>query len=146
MDNTMDKINNDIDALIQINMIKDLSITRNTNKAGSDALGGIESEMKIKGILNLHFEECKQEQCICKNLEELYDCTQHKFLTPTDELHNESIFVNHYNKKLFEEAISKFNESPNIRISFSFYLFSVMKNIHAALHELNIASKKKPSI
>ena len=57
----MDKINNDIDALIQINMIKDLSITRNTNKAGSDALGGIESEMKIKGILNLHFEECKQE-------------------------------------------------------------------------------------
>jgi hypothetical protein len=73
----MDKINNDIDALIQINMIKDLSITRNTNKAGSDALGGIESEMKIKGILNLHFEECKQEQCICKNLEELYDCTQH---------------------------------------------------------------------
>jgi dolichyl-phosphate-mannose--protein O-mannosyl transferase len=61
MDNTMDKINNDIDALIQINMIKDLSISRNTNGAGSDALGGIESEMKIKGILNLHFEECKQE-------------------------------------------------------------------------------------
>jgi hypothetical protein len=61
MDNTIDKINNDIDALIQINMIKDLSISRNTNKAGSDALGGIESEMKIKGILNLHFEECKQE-------------------------------------------------------------------------------------
>jgi dolichyl-phosphate-mannose--protein O-mannosyl transferase len=59
MDNTMDKINNDIDALIQINMIKDLSISRNTNTAGSDVLGGIESEMKIKGILNLHFEECK---------------------------------------------------------------------------------------
>jgi hypothetical protein len=54
--------------------------------------------------------------------------------------------VNHYNKKLFEEAISKFNESPNLRISFSFYLFSVMKNVHAALHELNIASKKKPTI
>jgi len=67
-------------------------------------------------------------------------------LTPTDELHNETIFINHYNKKLFEEAISKFNESPNLRISFSFYMFSQMKNIHAALQELNIASKKKPTI
>lgn len=40
-------------------MIKDLSISRNTNKAEIDAMGGIDSEMKIKGILNLHFEECK---------------------------------------------------------------------------------------
>ena len=60
MDNTIEKINNDIDALIQINMVKDLSIGRNTNN-GSGNLGGIESEMKVKGILNLHFEECKQD-------------------------------------------------------------------------------------
>jgi hypothetical protein len=60
MDNTMDKINNDVDALIQINMIKDLSLQRTTSKGGMSALGGIESEMKIKGIINIHFEECKQ--------------------------------------------------------------------------------------
>ena len=59
MDNTIEKITNDIDALIQINMIKDMSIGRNSNKSGVDASGGVESEMKIKGILNLHFEECK---------------------------------------------------------------------------------------
>ena len=41
-------------------MVKDLSIGRNTNN-GSGNLGGIESEMKVKGILNLHFEECKQD-------------------------------------------------------------------------------------
>jgi hypothetical protein len=57
-------------------MVKDLSIGRNTNNDGG-ALGGIESEMKIKGILNLHFEECKLDQCICRNLEELYDSSQH---------------------------------------------------------------------
>ena len=146
MDNTMDKINNDVDALIQINMIKDLSIMRTTAKSGMSALGGVESEMKIKGIINLHFEECKQDQCICKNLEELYDTGAHQYLTPTQELHNEAIFINHYNKKLYEEAIGKFIGSPNLHISFSFYLYSVMKNIHAALHELNIAQKKKPSI
>jgi hypothetical protein len=59
MDNTMDKINNDVDALIQINMIKDLSLMRTTAKSSMSALGGVESDMKIKGIINLHFEECK---------------------------------------------------------------------------------------
>lgn len=58
-------------------MIKDLSIGRTTAKSGLDPLGGVESEMKIKGIINLHFEECKQDQCICKNLEELYDTSSH---------------------------------------------------------------------
>lgn len=58
MDNTMDKISNDVDALIQINMIKDLSIGRAGSKSG-DGMNSIENEMKIKGILNLHLEECK---------------------------------------------------------------------------------------
>ena len=71
MDNTIDKITNDVDALIQINMLKDLSIGR----TGGEGLGTVESELKIKGIINLHFEECKTNQCICKNLEELYDCS-----------------------------------------------------------------------
>lgn len=102
--------------------------------------------MRIKGILNIHLEECKQDQCICRNLEELYDCTHGQYLTPTQELHNEIIFIHHYNKKLFEEAIGKFIGSPGLHISFSFYLFSVMKNVHAALHELGIAQKKKPTI
>jgi hypothetical protein len=64
-------------------MIKDLSIMRTTAKSGMSALGGVESEMKIKGIINLHFEECKLDQCICKNLEELYDTGAHHYLTPT---------------------------------------------------------------
>jgi hypothetical protein len=47
---------------------------------------------------------------------------------------------------MYEEALNKFINSPNVHISFAFYLFSVVKNIHAALHELNVASKKKPTI
>ena len=79
IDNSMDKLNNDVDALIHINMIKDLSISRNKE----DSQAAIDLEMKVKGIINLHFEECKQEQCICKNLLELYDCAQQQYLTPT---------------------------------------------------------------
>jgi hypothetical protein len=63
-------------------MIKDLSIGRISAKSSLDPLGGVESEMKIKGIINLHFEECKQGQCICKNLEELYDSNSHQYLIP----------------------------------------------------------------
>jgi hypothetical protein len=76
MDNTMEKISSDVDALIQINMIKDLSIGRAGSKVSGDSINSVESEMKIKGIINLHFEECKNDQCICRNLEELYDCSQ----------------------------------------------------------------------
>jgi hypothetical protein len=60
MDNTLEKISNDVDALIQINMIKDLSIGRAGTKI-AEGMNSIENEMKIKGILNLHLEECKQD-------------------------------------------------------------------------------------
>ncbi len=42
MDNTLDKITNDVDALIQINMIKDLSIGRTGTKVGGEGLNSIE--------------------------------------------------------------------------------------------------------
>jgi Cu/Ag efflux pump CusA len=61
------------------------------------------------------------------------------YLKPGKDLHNEIVFLNHYNKKMYEEALNKFINSPNIHISFAYYLFSVVKNIHAALHELSIA-------
>lgn len=47
---------------------------------------------------------------------------------------------------MYEEAINKFINSPSLHISFSYFLFSTMKNIHAALHELNVAFKKKPNM
>ena len=54
--------------------------------------------------------------------------------------------MNHFVKKLYEDALNKFINSPSIHIAFAFYLFKVMKNIHASLVELNIAIKKKPSL
>jgi hypothetical protein len=45
LDNTVEKINNDVDALIQINMIKDLSIGGNGAKFGVDNINTAESEM-----------------------------------------------------------------------------------------------------
>eukprot|EP00347_Sterkiella_histriomuscorum_P007426 403348965 len=143
LNQNLDKINTDIDAMIQINTIKDLSISKIGNKTVGD---NVDREMQVKGVINVHLEECRNEYCICKNLEELYDVGQQSFLTPTLDLHNEPIFVHHYNKKLFEEALNKFINSPNLHISFAFYLFQVMKNIHSALHELSVASKKKPTI
>ena len=120
MNQNLDKINTDIDAMIQINTIKDLSISKIGNKTVGDS---IDKEMQVKGVINTHLEECKNEFCICKNLEELYDASQQSFLIPSQDLHNETIFVNHYNKKLFEDALNKFINSPSLHISFSFYLF-----------------------
>lgn len=102
-------------------MIKDLSIS----KIGNKTVGGTASqEMIVKGSINLHLEECKSDTCICKNLDELYDVGAQDFLAVSKEdLHNEPIFIHHYNKKMYEDALNKFINSPNLHISFSFYLF-----------------------
>ena len=54
--------------------------------------------------------------------------------------------MDHFIKRAYEEAINKFPNSPAINIAFSYYLFKVMKNIHASLIELAVATKKKPSL
>lgn len=61
-------------------------------------------------------------------------------------MHTNEVFLNHFIKKLYDDALNKFINSPGIHIGYSYYLFKVMNNIHASLLELNIAQKKKPSI
>lgn len=61
-------------------------------------------------------------------------------------MHQDEVFLSHYIKKLYDDALNKFITSPSIHISFSFYLFKSMRNIHQSLLELNIAQKKKPSL
>ena len=72
LDSSVDKIRNDIDALIQISTIKDLSLGKGTSSKSSDN-DNIDSEMRVKGLINLHVEECKNDFCLCKNQDELYD-------------------------------------------------------------------------
>lgn len=105
-------------------------------------------EMRIKGLINLHLMECENEDCICRNIDELFDHQNDKYLNSNQiqDLHKNSVFVNHFNKQLYTEALNKFINSPSIHISFAFYQFSMMRNIHAALHELKIAGKKRPTI
>jgi hypothetical protein len=62
------------------------------------------------------------------------------------QMHTDEVFLGHYIKKLFDDALNKFINSPGIHIAYAFYLFKVMKNIHSSLLELNIALKKKPSL
>lgn len=99
------------------------------------------------GIVNLHINECQNSDCACKDEYELFDVTTSQFsqrnkLAP----HQDETFLNHFIKRLYEDSLNKFINSPSIHIAFAFYLFKVMKNIHASLVELNIAIKKKPSL
>jgi hypothetical protein len=49
-------------------------------------------------------------------------------------------------KQLYKDSLNKFITSVSIHILFAYYYFEVMRNVHAALHELKIASKKKPNV
>jgi hypothetical protein len=84
--------------------------------------------------------------CPCKNDAELFDVTSDQFSDRTMPYHKDRIFLNHFNKRLYEDSLNKFINSPSLHIAFAFYLFETMKNVHASLVELNISEKKKPSL
>lgn len=62
------------------------------------------------------------------------------------EIHLSDVFVTNFNRQLYKDALNKFVTSVSIHILFAYYYFIVLKNVHAALHELKIASKKRPNL
>lgn len=92
------------------------------------------------GVINLHVAECMNAECPCKESYELFDIKMNDFQTRNyGSMHQDEVFLGHFIKKLYDDALNKFINSPGIHIGFAFYLFKVMNNIHASLLELNIA-------
>jgi hypothetical protein len=134
----IDKVQLDIDALIQVHNMTDFAKGINKDAA---------HRMNMIGIINLHVLECQNLECPCKDEYELFDVTTNQFSQRNAQApHLDEVFLNHFIKRLYEDSLNKFINSPSIHIAFSFYLFKVMKNIHSSLIELNIAQKKKPSL
>jgi hypothetical protein len=98
------------------------------------------------GIINLHTLNCEDTNCPCKREIELYDINDKKFSNKDTGYHKDPIFLKHFIKKLFEDSLTRFNDSPLLNVAFAIYLFRIMKNAHKALTELSNASKKKPSL
>lgn len=90
--------------------------------------------------------ECHDQDCPCKSEGNLYDASTGKFSKAGSSIHKDLTFLKHFNKRLYEEALSKFTSSALLHVSFSCFLFSEMKNVHAALLELNLAGKQKQSL
>lgn len=36
--------------------------------------------MKVKGLITMHLTECEADDCVCKNIDELYDHTNDRYL------------------------------------------------------------------
>ena len=133
----VDKLKLDVDALIQIYTVQKLVKGGNINHV---------DEVTLIGIVNLHILECQNLDCPCKNDSELYDAVSDKFSDRSLPCNKDIIFLHHFNKRLYEDALNKFINSPSLHIAFAFYLFETMRNVHASLVELNISEKKKPSL
>ena len=133
---SIDKIQSPTSALIKILEIQ--QIIKSTNIETNDYT-------RLIGIINDHIFECQNPKCLCKSNSELFDSNTKSFCKRNNDFHNQPVYFVHFTKWLYEEAISKFQHSPLFHIYFSFYLFDVMKNVHASIIELNIACKKFPS-
>ena len=128
---SIDRVYYDFDALIQVHNITEFSKGIDKDKS---------QRMSMIGIINIHVLECQNSECPCKEEYELFDVSNNSFSQRNEQApHLDGVFLHHFIKKLFEESLNKFINSPSIHIAFSFYLFKVLKNIHASLIELNIA-------
>ena len=133
----IDKVKHEIDALAQI-----LELQKIIKEESDDDIENV----TLIGIVNLHVLECQNQDCPCKNDSELFDVSTGKFSERKIGHHRDLIFLKHFIKRLYEDLIIKFTSSGILHIYFSYYLFSTMRNMHAALLELSIAEKKKPSL
>ena len=133
----IDKIKSAVDALTKVMKIQQIIKLTNIEQI---------ENVSLIGIINLHVLECQNMGCPCKNEAELYDVNTGMFSKRDVGYHKDMIFLDHFTKQLYEDSLNKFLNSPLLHVAFASYLFDVMKNTHASLIQLSIASKKKPSL
>jgi len=134
--NNPDKLGSDIDALMQIIAIEEII---------ENALSTKVDDIWLIGIINTHIVECQDNMCYCKNESGLYDPSTKTFIDSSIKNHRNIIFLKYFIKQLYEDALNKFTNSVQLHISFAYYLFTTMNNLHASLLQVNIAEKKKPT-
>jgi len=138
---SIDKVKSALNALIQIvslqQMIKSSNLDQSLKK---------NEDTRLTGIVNMHMLECQDPECPCKNDHELFNPEKNEYVKRNSIFHRDTTFLKYFNKKLFEDYICRFNKSPLLHIDFADFLFVEMKNVHAALLELDLAAKKKPSL
>jgi len=103
-------------------------------------------DIMLTGIINTHILECEDAKCPCKYDVEIYDIAENKFSNRDIEYYKDPIFLKHFVKKLFEDSLTQFTDSPLLNVAYAIYLFRTMRHIHRALVELNNACRKEPSL
>ena len=74
MSTGLDKFTGDIDCLNQIMTLQDWLYELQKNNSRVDI------EIKLKGFINDHFQECTNAECVCSHIEEIYDYNNDKYL------------------------------------------------------------------
>lgn len=133
-----DKTSTELEAIIQSHAVYSLITSKITT----------EQEIRLIGLVNLHQNNCQNQDCPLHRAQELFDPCLDKFIDEEslEKLHKNQIFLKHFTKMYFEEGIINFCNMPGIRLAYASFLFHAFNNVHAALTELAFAKKNKPNI
>ena len=134
---TPEKVSNEVEALILLTTLQQIVKDSFVNKV---------DDVMLIGLVNLFVMEHADSDSPYKKDGELYDAATGKFSKFDLAYHKDYIFLNHFNEKQYCDFIEKFSNSVAIQNSFASFLFVTMRNVHAALVELNLVTKKKPSL
>ena len=135
----IEKIKTEDDALFRCYSILDM--VRNFRKDP-------EVELKLVGLISNHFRTCKSITCPLNNSEELYDSSQGLYVGKVEHprLHDNTVFLKHFCKMYFDEAVMALGNGSRMRISYAVFVLYAFQHYHADLEELNAANKAKPSL
>jgi hypothetical protein len=105
-----------------------------------------EEEQKLIGLINNHFCTCQDQECHLRKPANLYDPCTHMYVGKLEpsQFHKSKIFLKHFCKLYFDEAIKAFSSSVRVRIACTEFFFTAFNNVHVALEELIAAKKAKP--
>jgi hypothetical protein len=107
-----------------------------------------EGEAMLIGLVTSHRVECKNPACPLHSPENLYDPCIGKQVRDgdTERLYKNPVFLKHFTKKYFEDALANYGSSVGLHVAFASFVFGAFRNGHMALAELAMARKNKPTL
>ncbi len=98
-------------------------------------------ELVLLGFVNNHKSECSSPECPLLTKEELYLPATGGVLPADKKNYKDPILVLHLLNSIYEVYAKTSNFSAMLHVTYSYFLFAFMGNVHMSIIELDIAEK-----
>lgn len=88
-----------------------------------------QDELLLTSVIRVHFDQCKDAECICKQRVDLFDPKKREDADPGIPLFKDKVFIKNYLLLLIRESCKKMPKSSLLNIDLFLFLFKEMNNV-----------------